>query len=198
MKIIGLTGGIGSGKSTVAGILGEMGARVIDADKLGHVVMRYGTPAWQEMINVFGREILTPQNEIDRNKLGKIVFNNPEQLNRLNRITHPLILNVVKARLEEFRRENMPVAVLEAILLIEAGWTYLVDEIWVTVAPEQVVLQRLRQRNNYSEDESLMRIRSQSSDTERLKHADIVINTDCKLEKLRGKLKRLWEISIQP
>ena len=106
MKIIGLTGGIGSGKSTVAQFLAELGAVVLDVDKVGHEALEPGSEAWEQIVNEFGKGILTAGDKIDRAKLGKIVFNNQEALMRLNRIIHPVMDNMVEAKLEEYRHNR--------------------------------------------------------------------------------------------
>ncbi len=193
MKVIGLTGGIGSGKSTVSQFLAELGAVIVDADRVGHEAFKPDTDVWREVVAAFGRQILTPNGDIDREKLGEMVFANPESLLRLNQITHPRIYEMVKARLEEYRRQGVSVVVLEAPLLIEAGWSSLVDEVWVTVAPESTVLRRLKERAGLSEQQSLARIHAQLPSEERVKHADVVIDNDCSLNELRVKVKRLWQ-----
>jgi len=192
MKVIGLTGGIGSGKSTVSQFLAEVGAIILDADRVGHEALKPDTNIGREVVAAFGRQILTPGGEIDRAKLGETVFGNPESLSRLNRIMHPRMYDMVKAQLEEYRQQGVDVVVLEAPLLIEAGWTSLVDEVWVTVAPESTVLKRLKEQVGLSESESLARIRSQLSSEERIKHADVVINTDCSLDELGARVGELW------
>ena len=201
MRVIGLTGGIGSGKSTVAGFLAELGAVVIDTDKVGHEVFKPDTPGWRQVVAAFGREILKANGEIDRKKLGGIVFADSEALARLNSLVHPLIRETAKARLEEYRREGEGVVVMEAPLLIDAplsrktGEPALldeVDEVWVTVAPEPVVLERLKNEGRLSETESLARIRSQLPSEERLRLADVVIDTDCRLDELKLRVKELW------
>jgi len=193
MKVIGLTGGIGSGKSTVSRFLKELGAVIIDADKVGHEALKPDTEAWRQVVASFGTGILKPNREIDRKKLGKIVFGNPEALARLNQIIHPPMYQLVKAQIEEYRRQGVKVVVLEVPLLIEAGWTSLVDEVWVTVAPEPTVVRRLKEKVGLSEPESMARIRSQLSSPERVKHADVVIDTDCRLGELREKVKEQWQ-----
>jgi dephospho-CoA kinase len=201
MKVIGLTGGIGSGKSTVASFLAELGATIIDVDKLWHQALKSDAGLRQEIVAAFGTEILTPGREIDRKKLGQIVFGNPEALTRLNNIMHPWVYRTVRARLGEYRRLGVKVVVLELPLLVEvplslkAGQPSLsdeVDEVWVTVAPESVVLKRLKSKSGLSEAEALARIRSQLPSEERLKHADVVIDTDCSLDELKIKIKELW------
>jgi dephospho-CoA kinase len=201
MKVIGLTGGIGSGKSTVSQFLAELGATVIDVDKLWHQALEADSELRQEIVAAFGTEILAPGREIDRKKLGQIVFGNPEALARLNNIMHPWVYRTVRARLGEYRRRGVGVVALELPLLVEvplslkAGQPSLsdeVDEVWVTVAPEAVVLKRLKERGGISEAEALARIRSQLPSGEKIKRADVVIDTDCRLEELEAKVKELW------
>ena len=105
MKVIGLTGGIGSGKSTVSQFLKELGAVIIDADKVGHEAFKPDTELWREVVAAFGRQILKPSGDIDRKRLGEAVFGNPELLSRLNQVMHPRMYNMVKAQLEEYRRQ---------------------------------------------------------------------------------------------
>jgi len=193
MKVIGLTGGIGSGKSTVSQFLRELGAVLIDADKAGHEAYQPNTETWREVVAAFGEQILTPDGEIDRKKLGGIVFSSPESLARLNLIVHPRMYEMMKAQIEEYRQRGVDVVVLEAAILLEAGWTPLVDEVWVTVAPEPTVVERTRERTGLPEEQILARIRSQMSSEERAKHADVVINNDGTQDELKAKVKELWE-----
>lgn len=192
MKIIGLTGGIGSGKSTVSRFLAELGAVVLDADKAGHETFQPDTEAWREVVAAFGQEILSPDGEIDRKKLGEIVFGHPESLLRLNQIMHPRMYEMMKARIEEYRRQGVAVVVLEAALLIEASWASLVDEVWITVASEARILKRLKEQRGLAEEQTLARIRSQLPSEERIKHADVVINNDGDLDAVKAKVKELW------
>ena len=191
MKVIGLTGGIGSGKSTVAGFLAELGAAVIDTDKVGHNLLKNDSQVRQQLIDAFGKRILTPEGVIDRRKLGSIVFRNSEALSRLNRIMHPRISEAVKAQLELYREQGVGVVVIEAPLLIEAEQVSLVDRVWVTTAPHAVIFKRL-ERVGLSHDEAVARIRCQLSDEERAKHANVVIETDCNLDELKEKVAELW------
>jgi len=192
MKVIGLTGGIGSGKSTVSQFLAELGAIIVDADKVGHEALKPGSEVWQQVVNEFGRSIVTVSDDIDRAKLGELVFASSEARARLNRIMHPPMYNTVKAKLEEYRRKGVKVVVLEAPLLVEAGWTSLVNEVWVTVAPEATVLKRLRERSGLSEQEARARIQAQLPTEERMGHADVVIDTDSSLDELKEKVLGLW------
>ena len=201
MKVIGLTGGIGSGKSTVSRFLKELGAAVIDTDKVGHELFKPDTDAWREVVAAFGRQILTPQGEIDRSKLGEMVFASPGARDRLNGIMHPRIRDWVKSEIEEYRRQGVKLLVLEVPLLVEvplslrAGEPSLsdeVDEVWVTVAPEAAVLKRLKERGGVSEEQILARIRSQISSEERARWADVIIDTDCSLDELKTRVRELW------
>jgi dephospho-CoA kinase len=202
MKIIGLTGGIGTGKSTVAGFLRELGATVIDVDKVWHETLQPDTQVGEEVVAAFGKGILTPEGGIDRKKLGEIVFANPEALARLNNIMHPWMYDAVKARLKGYRRQGVKVVVLEAPLLIDVptsmnpGEPSLLDEVnevWVTAAPEPVVLKRMKEKSDLPEEQTLARIRSQLSPEERLKHADVVIDTDCSLDELKQRVGAFWD-----
>lgn len=193
MKVIGLTGGIGSGKSTVSGFLAKLGAVIIDADKVGHTAFKPGSEIWQGVVTAFGKQIVTAKGDIDRKKLSGIVFNDSEARVRLNQIMHSPMYEIVKVQLEKCQRQSVDMVVLEAPLLLEAGWTSLVDEVWVTTAPEATVLKRLRKRGGLSEEESLARIRSQMPSEERIKHADVVIDTDCDLDELKAKVQELWQ-----
>ncbi|TES83868.1 MAG: dephospho-CoA kinase [Dehalococcoidia bacterium] len=195
MKIIGLTGGIASGKSTVSQFLKELGAVTIDADKVGHEAFKPNTETWREVVAAFGKEILAPDGEIDRQKLGRIVFSDSQALARLNQIVHPRIYALAKARIEDYRRQGVKVVVLEAPLLLEVDPPSLadeVDEVWVTVAPEAVVLKRLKDKTELSEAQSKARIRSQLPSEERAKHADVVIDTDCGLDEMKARVEKLW------
>ncbi len=193
MKVIGLTGGIGSGKSTVAQLLAELGAVILDADKVGHEAFKAGTDTWREVVAAFGRQVLTLEGDVDRKKLAEVVFGNPEALSRLNQIMHPQIGKMVKARLEEYRRQGVSVVALEIPLLVETGGTSLVDDVWVTVASEPTVLRRLEERSGLSRQQSLARLRAQVLNEERVKHADVVINNDGSLDELKAEVEQLWQ-----
>jgi dephospho-CoA kinase len=193
MKVIGLTGGIGSGKSTVSQILTELGAVVLDADKVGHEAYQPGTETWKEVVVAFGQEVVAADGSIDRKKLGAIVFGDPEALTRLNQIVHPRMHNMMADRIEEYRRQGVKVVVLEAAILLEAGWTPLVDEVWLTVTSEPTVIRRVRERTGLPEEQIRSRIRSQLSNEERKKQASVVISNDGSLDELRVKVEELWE-----
>ncbi|MFC1958904.1 dephospho-CoA kinase [Chloroflexota bacterium] len=199
-KVIGLAGGIGSGKSTVSQCLAELGAVLIDADKVGHEVFKPNTEAWREVVATFGQEILTSSGEIDRKKLGEMVFGNPESLSQLNKIMRPRMNAMMKAQIEEYRRQGVDVVVVDCVLPAPRGipqikfrWTPLVDEVWVIVVSETAVLKRLKERRGLGEKQTMARMRSQLSDEERIKYADVVINNDGDLNEVEAKVKELWE-----
>ena len=193
MKVIGLTGGICSGKSTVADFLARLGAVVLSADAIGHEAFKAHSETWQRVVDEFGRGILADGDQIDRKKLGEIVFGSGEALSRLNGIMHPGMHQVAIGRIEDLERQGVKVVVLEAPLLIEANWLDLVDDVWVAVAGEETVLRRCRQRSGLSHDQAMARVPAQSSVEEKLKHADVVIDTDVTLADLEARVKGLWE-----
>lgn len=193
MLVIGLTGGIASGKSTVSGYLRELGAVIVEADRVGHEAYLPHTEVWQEVVAAFGPEILGQDEQIDRGRLGQIVFNDAEALARLNEITHPRIRKMVAERLEEMRRDGVKVAVLEAAILVEAGWTGLVDQVWVTWAPEEVAIRRLVDRNRLSDEQARARLASQMPPAQKIQYADVIINTDCTFEEEQEQVATMWE-----
>ncbi|UCG83928.1 MAG: dephospho-CoA kinase [Dehalococcoidia bacterium] len=192
MIVIGLTGGIASGKSAVSGMLEQWGAVVIDADKVGHEAFLPDTDAWREVVATFGSEILDENGKIDRSKLADIVFRDPDALLRLNSIMHPLMYRIVEHKIEALRDRGVDVVVLEAPLLIEAKWTDLVDQVWVVVAPESNVIDRLCNQKGFTEEQAKARINSQTTSSEKSKYADVVIENDSDLGSLREKLEDIW------
>jgi dephospho-CoA kinase len=192
MKVIGLTGGIGSGKTTVSGYLKELGAVIIDADMIGHWVIEEAGVK-NELLAAFGNEILDKNGLIDRKKLGDIVFGpEKEPLKLLNRLTHPRIKNIIEEELKNHRRQGVKATIVEAPLLIEAGFASLVDEIWTTTAPEEVILKRLKDKNGLTYTQIMKRIHSQLPAEERNRYADIMIDTDVSLRELKEKVNKLW------
>jgi dephospho-CoA kinase len=193
MKVIGITGTIGSGKSTVAGFLRELGAEVIDADEVGHEVYLPGSQGWKSVVEAFGEDILSVDGTVDRHKLGELVFKNPVALSKLNCIVRPLIAEEAQARLKELRKKRTRVVVLEAALLIEAGWSPLVDEIWVTTAPESVIFKRLSAKREMSRAQAQARIKAQIPVAEQKKYATRIIDTNTPLPELKAKIAALWQ-----
>jgi len=193
MYVIGLTGGIGSGKSTVADVLEQQGAVILDADKVGHEVYMPGRPAWQEIVDEFGDEVVAEDGTIDRKKLGAIVFADPKNLARLNNITHPRMKGMMREKLGKIENDGADFAVLEAALLFEARWDDLADEVWVTVTPPEVAAQRTAERSGLPPAQVLERIRSQMTNEERTSQADIIIDTDCPIEETRAQALKSWD-----
>ncbi len=193
LRVIGLTGGIGSGKSTVSTLLAGKGAHIIDADKVGHRALEHSLEVKQGVLSAFGPGVLTEAGTIDRKKLGEVVFNDPSALQRLNAIIHPQMYRMMADDIEQQRAQGQDVVVLEAAILLEADWTPLVDEVWVCVASDRAVTERLRERSNLSEEQVKARMRAQLDNGERVKRADVVIANDGTLEDLGRKLDELWE-----
>jgi dephospho-CoA kinase len=197
MLTIGLTGGIGTGKSVVADLLKQHGAAIIDADRLGHEAYTPHTEAWEAVVAAFGNDILTPEGEIDRRKLGGIVFADVSQLERLNGIMHPIMARMVEQRKSGLQDDGVAVAVVEAAVLFEAGWDALVDEVWTTDAPVDTVVQRLRERNGLSDEEARKRINSQMPAAERNRRSDVVVNNAADPATLRRTVAAMWETRVK-
>lgn len=193
MIVIGVTGGIGTGKSYVSGYLQEWGATLINADKVGHEALKKGTKVHADIVAAWGPGLLTPEGEIDRKKLGSIVFGNPQALARLNGIIHPQMAQMMAQEIDRLRQQGVEMVVLEAAILIEANWQGLVDEVWMTTAPEEAVIQRLAGRDGLAAEQVRARIRSQMPAEERAKHATVVINTDCAIPATKAEVRKLWE-----
>jgi dephospho-CoA kinase len=198
MLTVGLMGGIGSGKSTVTKILAELGAPVIDADKVGHAIYTPGGPAYPDMIEAFGDGILAPDKTIDRKKLGPIVFADPAALKRLNSIVHPKMFLRMREMIAETRAagEGRPI-VVEAAILIEANWQPLFNEIWLVVTARERVIERIERDRGMNPEQTEARIKAQLSDDERRKHATTVITNDATIEDLRMKVAQLWDGALK-
>jgi dephospho-CoA kinase len=193
VKILGLTGGIGSGKSTAAQILAELGAVVIDADRVGHECYRPGTVGWDHIVAQFGPAVVAPDGSIDRKRLGAIVFADPVQLARLNALVHPLIRDAIGARIAAERAAaQSPAVVVEAALLVEANWDELVDEVWVLTAGSDAVGERLAAQRGLDPSAIAARVRAQIGDHDRAARAQVVIDNSGSIDALRAQLAALW------
>ena len=196
MFVIGLTGGIGTGKTHVSDLLKGLGAAIVNADLLGHEVYAPQSEGWHAVVDAFGEQIVADDGEIDRRALGGIVFSDDEALQRLNAIMHPRIYALAEQRLNALAEGGESTAVLEAALLIEANWTPLVDDVWVTVSTEEDIIERLKQRNNMDEATARSRINSQMPQSERMKHADVLIENNSTLDDLSAKVQDLWNTRV--
>jgi dephospho-CoA kinase len=191
--IIGLTGGIGAGKSVVGGMLAGLGAHVIDTDKVGHRVYEAGSEGFRQLVAAFGPEIVAADGSIDRKRLGAIVFADAEQRGRLNAIVHPLIFGEIMREIGERRAAGFTGhVVLEAPILVEAKGTGLVDQIWVVTAPRETVRARLTASRAMTDEEIQARVAAQLDDGERRKHADVVIENDGDVVSLRARVEAAW------
>jgi len=197
MQVIGLTGGIGAGKSLVAEVLGELGARVIDADKVGHEVYAPGTEGFRAVVEAFGTEVVGGDGQIDRACLGEKVFGNAAELQKLTAIVHPLIRQMVDDRITAARQDpEVRVVVLEGAILLDSGWDAVTDEVWVVVADRSTIRQRLAEARGLSEAEVDARAAKQMSDEERRSRADVLVQNFGTPEELRSEVERLWRQRI--
>ncbi|HQA07833.1 MAG TPA: dephospho-CoA kinase [Syntrophomonadaceae bacterium] len=193
MKIIGLTGGIASGKSTVARTLRELGATVIDADEIAHSVIEPGKPAWEDIVKKFGSHILKPDQTIDREKLGAIVFNDPELLQELNQITHPRIAEQFKHMIRTLRNQQSDtILFMEVPLLYETHLERICDEVWVVWVDEETQIQRLMKRDNLLREDAIKRIDAQMSLDEKARRADLVIDNRFSVEETIASATRYY------
>lgn len=192
--LIGLTGNIACGKSSVAAMLAEMGAEVIDADALVHQLMVPGSDSWREIVETFGQGVLRHDGTVDRGQLGEVVFRDPGALEQLEAILHPRVRRLAEERIAA---SPSPVVVLEAIKLIEAGWASRVDSVWVVTCRREQQLERLRARRGLSLAEAELRVRAQSPAAEKLKHADVVIDNSGSPRETRAQVENGWARKVK-
>ena len=193
MFVIGLTGGIGTGKTSVSNILSSLGASMINADKIGHKIYEPNSEGWKEVVKAFGKEILNENQEIDRKKLGSIVFKDKKYLDQLNSITHPRIYSEIESELQTLSNKSVDVSVVEAALLIEAKWTSLADQVWITVSKENTIYKRLEKRDGLNIESIKARISSQMPSKEKLKFADVIIKNDSSIKDLEKEVQYYWK-----
>ena len=193
MIIIGLTGNIASGKSTVADIFRNLGAEIIDADQLSRAVMDKGSRAWKKIVDKFGDSVLKQDGSIDRKKLGQIVFNDKKKLEELMEITHPEILNELTDRINFLKRNNPKCIVIEATLIeINGDIEKMIDRIVIVRASSKNQLSRLRERDDFTNDEAMMRIKSQKPAEARVSGVDYIIDNDSDLNNLKMQVIDIW------
>ena len=193
MHVIGLTGGIASGKSTVARFFREQEVSVLDADVLGHRTYDPGTDTFAAVVRTFGDDLVASDGTIDRKVLGTKVFGKPEELKRLTDIVWPGIRKLASEALSELETGGTALAVLEAAVLFEAGWEDLTDEIWVVVVEPELAVERLAARNGLDADAARARIASQLSNAERTSRADLVIENNSDMGALETRIQAAWE-----
>lgn len=192
MHVVGLTGGIAAGKSTVSEALRALGAAVIDADRVGHEAYAPGTATHEAVVEAFGERVLAPDGTIDRRALGAIVFADPAQRERLQGIVWPRLRAILQERLAALTAQGTAVAVIEAAVLLEAGWEDLVDEVWTVQAPEETVMRRLMERNGLTADEARARIRAQLSNEERARRARVVIDNGGSVAEAQARVREAY------
>ena len=192
MFVIGLTGGIGSGKTEVTHVLRELGAVVIESDKLAHLSYRPGTDAYDEIIDQFGKEVLDDSGVIDRGKLGGLVFAGPDLRIQLEKIVWPAVRNWITERLIQEKERGTKIIVIEVPKLFEAGWDDLADAIWTVEAPSAAIAQRVNVRSNLSETETNARVQAQITRAERTERSDLLIENSGELADLRERITDLW------
>lgn len=199
LLVVGVTGGIASGKSTVTGMFAELGATVLNADREGHAVIAPGEPALAELVAEFGAEYLLESGDLDRKKLGGRVFGDPKALAALNRITHPRIRRRLEERLAVLAANppQPPVVLVEAALLVEAGWRTLVDRLLVVTAQPSTQARRLIAGLGLSEAEASARIAAQLPASDRIRHADHHLDGEHPLPELRRDVHDLWRTLIE-
>jgi len=188
--VIGLTGNIATGKSVVRRMLEHLGAYTIDADALSHRAIAKGAPGYQPVVETFGKWIVNSDGQINRSKLGGLVFRDPDALNKLENIVHPLVGQAVDILVQ---RASQKVVVIEAIKLIESELRTVCDSIWVTYAPEEIQVERLMRKRHFSHEEAQNRIHSQGAQSEKIERASIVIRNTGSYDELWKQVTTAWK-----
>lgn len=196
MRVIGLTGGIASGKSTAAEALRRLGAPVVDADELAHRAIAPGGAAYELVREAFGDEVVGPDGTIDRKRLGRLVFRDPEARRRLESIVHPAVSRALAEWVEAERARGAPAVVLVIPLLVETGWDRRVDEVWVVDVPEDVQIARLRARDGLEEEEARRRVRAQAPRAVRLRAATRVFRNEGEERELQAAIAEAWRAVV--
>jgi len=190
--IAGLTGGIATGKSTVSSILREAGAIIIDADAIARDAVKKDLPAWHEIVRIFGKEILLPDGEIDRVRLGDIIFKDASKKEILNKIVHPHVIQRVAEMIEEIGKESPgSIVILDVPLLIEAGMDKGLEDVILVYTPEWIQIERLIERDGISDEDALLRVRSQMPIEKKREFSTIIIDNSGTIEATK---KRALEV----
>jgi len=200
MKILGLTGNIACGKSTVAAIFKELGATLIDADKVARDIVGKGNPALKKIIKHFGNEILNKDGTLNREKLGRKVFNDEKARQILNDITHPEIFKEINNLIEKYRSEGQKIVIIEATLIVEREkLKKIIDKLIVVSASKDIQIKRLKERDGFSKEHAILRINSQIPIEEKIKHADYVIHNDSDISNIKNQVETIWkDLSSNP
>lgn len=193
MYIVGLTGGIASGKSTVSTMLAELGAYIIDTDKIAHAVVMPKQPALLAIIDHFGSRVMLPDGNLNRELLGDIIFKNPEERSCLEKIIHPYIEKQVNESIRQAEKLGHTVVVIDVPLLFEAGWQHRVDEIWVVYVDLKIQVSRLIARNQLTYEQAMERINSQLNIEEKAKRSHVVIDNTLNRENTRAQVNAAWQ-----
>lgn len=189
--VIGLTGGIASGKSTISSILKAVGWPVIDADLIARQIVMPGSKGLEQIVNRFGPQMLNSDGTLDRKKLGKTVFDDPKKLSDLDKIEHPLIQEAIDFQLDEFKKQHLPVVVLDVPLLFETGMDEECDLTVLAVVDQATQLKRLMKRDQISKMDAVKKISSQMSLKEKMQRADVIIDNNGTLEQTRSQVAEL-------
>ncbi|KAJ1135989.1 hypothetical protein NDU88_002416 [Pleurodeles waltl] len=195
--VIGLTGGSGSGKSGIAKYVADLGAALIDSDKLGHETYCPGGPAYQQVVEEFGPEVVNDDGTINRKNLGRIVFADKTQLKRLTDIVWPAIAILAKQQIADAAAQGATVCVMDAAVLLEAGWTDMVHEVWVTIIPEKEAITRIMQRDGVSEEFAKNRLANQMTNSQRVEHANVVLCTLWEPEVTQNQVQKAWNLLLK-
>ncbi|XP_068274766.1 bifunctional coenzyme A synthase [Nyctibius grandis] len=195
--VIGLTGGTGSGKTSIAKLLGQLGAFLIDADKLGHAVYVPGGPAYERVVAAFGAEILNEDGTINRKVLGAKVFGNQERLKSLTDIVWPEMARMVTEQIREADAQGKAVCVLDAAVLLEAGWQAMVHEVWTAIVPEEEAVKRIMARDGLSEEAARSRLRSQMTNSQRVEQSQVVLCTLWEPDVTWQQVEKAWDLLQQ-
>jgi dephospho-CoA kinase len=191
--VIGVTGNIACGKSTVVAELESLGATAIDGDRVYHSLIEPGAPLWATLIERYGDDIVTDDRTIDRKKLGQIVFADPAALADLDRLTHPTVIEAIERQLAEM---GHGIAVVEAIKLVESGLDSICDQLWVVTCEPEQQIERLMARNGLSSDEARQRVEAQPDLADKLRRADVIIDNSGSLDKTRFQVRQAWRFSV--
>ncbi len=196
MKIIGITGGIGSGKTEVAKIFKKLGAKILSGDEIGKEVVEKNQTVFKKLVKVFGKGILNKNKKLNRRELGNIAFSSIKRRNKLNKIVHPYLLSSLKKKIKEYRKKGSGIVVIDAALIIEWGLQKELDYLILVESALKNRVKRLKENLGYSQKEAMNRIKVQIKDKTRRKYADYIIKNDKDLKELSRKTVSLWKFLL--